>query len=93
MEEERKKLLFVFVFSTYLPVFYSNFDQESSLDVEFDSASNKYPHCIILTDPATPKIRNNFKVFLSFWVVGSVKSMKSGYSLDAEFNSTSNELS
>ena len=32
-----------------------------------------------------------FQVFLVFGVVGSVKSMLSGYSLDAEFNSTSNE--
>ena len=43
--------------------FYSNFDQESSLDVEFDSASNQYPHCIILTDPATPKTRNTWKMW------------------------------
>ena len=34
-----------------------------------------------------------FQVFLVVGVVGSVKSMLSGYSLDAEFNSTSNELS
>ena len=54
----KKKLLFVFVFSTYLPVFYSNFDRESSLDVEFDFASNEYPHFILLMDPATPKTRN-----------------------------------
>ena len=41
--------------------FYSNFDQESSLDVEFYSASNKHPHCILLMDPATPKTRNTLK--------------------------------
>ena len=35
--------------------FHSNFDRESSLDVEFDSASNEYPHCILLTDPTTPR--------------------------------------
>ena len=34
-----------------------------------------------------------FQVFLVFGVAGSVKSMPSGYSLDAEFNSASNELS
>ena len=34
-----------------------------------------------------------FKVFLVFGVTGSVKSMLNGYSLDAEFNSASNELS
>ena len=34
-----------------------------------------------------------FQVFLVFGVAGSIKSMPSGYSLDAEFNSASNELS
>ena len=31
------------------------------LDVEFNSASNEYPHCILFTDPATPRIRNTWK--------------------------------
>ena len=31
---------------------------EVSLDVKFNSASNEYPHCILLLDPATPKTRN-----------------------------------
>ena len=53
-----KKLLFLFVFSTYLPIFYSNFNWESSLDVELNSASNEYPLVILLTGPTTPKIRN-----------------------------------
>ena len=34
-----------------------------------------------------------FQVFLVFVVAGSIKSMSSGYSLDAKFNSASNELS
>ena len=34
-----------------------------------------------------------FQVFLVFGVVGSIKSMLSGYLLDVEFNSASNELS
>ena len=34
-----------------------------------------------------------FQVFLVFGVAGPVKSMQSGCSLDAELNSTSNELS
>ena len=76
------------------------------MDVEFDSASNEYSHCILLMDPATPKIRNTwrkkcdddviimfFHEFLVFGVAGSVKSMQCGYSLDVELNSTSNELS
>ena len=48
-----KKTTFLFVFSTYLPIFYSNFDRESSLDVELNSASNEYPLGILLMDPAT----------------------------------------
>ena len=41
--------------------FYSNSERESSLNVEFNSTSNDYPHCILLTDPATPKTRNTWK--------------------------------
>ena len=69
--------------------FYSNFNQESSLDVELNSASNEYPLGILLLDPATPKtnvIITFFQVFLVFGVMGSVKSMLSGYSLYAERN-------
>ena len=32
-----------------------------SLDVEFNSASNDYPHDILLMYPATPKTRNTWK--------------------------------
>ena len=70
------------------------------MDAEFNSASNEYPHCILLTDLATPKTRKDkniiimfFQVFLVFGVAGSVKSMQCGYSLDVEQNSASNELS
>ena len=87
------------------PCFYSNFDQESSLDVELNYASNEYPLGILFDEPSYPK--NNkylkkhdddisitfFQVFLIFGVAGSIKSIPSGYSLDAEFNSASNELS
>ena len=41
--------------------FYSNFDRESSLDVELNSASNEYPLGILLMGPATPEIRNTWK--------------------------------
>ena len=41
--------------------FYSNFDRESSLDAELNSASNEYALGILLTDPATPKTRNTWK--------------------------------
>ena len=96
-----KKLLFCSYFLHISLCFYSNFDRESSLDVELNSTSNKYPIGILLTDPATPKIRNTWKMWwwhhthimissspfsgISFWgVVGSIKSMPSGYSLDVE---------
>ena len=85
--------------------FYSILKRESSLDAEFNSASNEYPHYILLIDDATPKTRNTwknvmmmssshfFKLFLLFGLAGSIKSMPSGYSLDEEFNSTYNEVS
>ena len=53
-----KKLLFLFVFLTYLPMFYSNLDWESSLGAELNSASNEYPLGILLIDPITLKPRN-----------------------------------
>ena len=43
--------------------FYSKFDQESSLDVKLNSASNEYPLGILLAGPATPKIRNTRKIW------------------------------
>ena len=76
-----KKTTFLFVFLTYLPVFYSNFDRETSLDAELNSTSNEYPLDILSMDPATPKTRNTRKyvmmseVFLFLGVVGSVKRM------------------
>ena len=98
----KKNYFFCSYFQHISLCFYSNFDWKSSLDVEFDSASNEYPHYILLTDLTTPKIRNNwktwwwchhhvFQVFLIFRVAGSVKSMQCGYSLDVELNSASNE--
>ena len=35
-----------------------NFDQEHSLDGEFNSASNEYPLDILLADPNARKMRN-----------------------------------
>ena len=55
MEEEKKKLLLCSYFRHISLCFYSNFDRESSLDVEFDSASNEYPHCILLWTPLPQK--------------------------------------
>ena len=53
-----KKLLFLFVFRHISLCVQSNFNRESSLDVELNSASNEYPLGILLTGPATPKTRN-----------------------------------
>ena len=65
------------------------------MDTKLNSTSNEYPLGTLLMGPATPKTRNTsscfFKVFLVFGVEGPVESMPSGYSLDAEFNSASNE--
>ena len=57
----KRKLLFCSYFRHISLFLYSNFDQESSLDAEFDSTSNEYPHCILLMDPTTPKTRNTWK--------------------------------
>ena len=61
MEEEWKNYFLCSYFGHISLCFYSNFDRESLLDVEFDSESNKYPHCILLMDPSTPKTRNTWK--------------------------------
>ena len=121
---KEKNYFFCSYFRQISLCFYSNFDQESSLDAELNSTSNEYPLYIILTDPATPKTRNTWKNLMMhptrthsayFWrtplpqkweipekcddefflggVAGSVKSIYSGYSLDVELNSASNELS
>ena len=56
-----KKTTFLFVYSIYRLVFYSNLDQESSLDADLNFASNEYPLGILLMCPATPKTRNTWK--------------------------------
>ena len=88
MEEEKKKTTFLFVFLTYPLCFYSNFDRDSSLDVELNSTSNEYPLSILLTDPATPKIRNTWKnvMMLCFYSIFDQES-----SLDVELNSAYNK--
>ena len=79
-----KKLLFCLYFWHISPCFYSNFDRESSLDAELNSTSMMMKWDIIIPF---------FQVFIVFGVAGSIKSMPSGYSLDLEYNSASNELS
>ena len=53
----KQTTFFVRIFDISLR-FYSNFDQESSLDAELNSASNEYPLGILLMGPSTPKTRN-----------------------------------
>ena len=50
-----KKLLFCSYFRHISLCFYSNFNWESLLDAELNSASNEYPLYILLIDPATQK--------------------------------------
>ena len=61
MEEEWKNYFLCSYFRHISLCFFSNFERESSLDAEFNSASNDYPQCILFTDPSTPKIRNTWK--------------------------------
>ena len=61
MEEERKKLLFVFIFSTYLPVFLLNFSLREIVWCVIWLCIQQYPHFIILTDRSTPKTRKTWK--------------------------------
>ena len=57
----KRKLLFCLYFRHISLCFYSNFDQERSLDAEYDFASNKYPFYILLMDTSTPKGINTWK--------------------------------
>ena len=66
----KKKLFFLFVFLTYLPMFLLKFRSG-----ELVGCGIKF--CVIIPF---------FQVFLVFGVARSVKSILSGYSLDAELN-------
>ena len=100
-----KKLLFVFVFSTYLPVFLLKFRSRelAGCGIKF---CIQVPTRYTFDGPHYPKnkkyLKKNvmmtsssrfFQVFLVFGVARSIKSMQCGYSLDAKSNSASNELS
>ena len=61
MEEEIKKLLFWFLFSSYLPVFLLTFRARGLIGCEIKFHIQRVPHCILLMNPATPKIRNTWK--------------------------------
>ena len=89
-----KKLLFCSYFQHITLFFYSNFDRESSLDVDSitNPMSTQYAYVSQTYYPKNKKYLKKwnddiiipfFQVFLIFGVVRSVKSMPSGYSLDA----------
>ena len=63
MEEERKKLLFVFAFSTYLSVFLLKFWSGELVGCRIWFHVQRVPSCILLTNPATPKTRNTWKTW------------------------------
>ena len=78
-----KKTTFLFVFSTYLTMFLLKFRSGEIIRCRIKFRIQRVPTWHIMF----------FQVFLVFGVAGSIKSMSSGYSLDAEFISTSNKLS
>ena len=63
MEGKRKKLPFVFVFSTYIPMFLLKFQARELFGCGIYCTSNEYPHCILFKDPTTPKIRNTWEKY------------------------------
>ena len=100
-----KKLHFLFVFSTYLPMFILKFWSGELVGCRIKFCIQGVPTWNNFDRPHYPK-RNKylkvcdddiiitfFQVFLVFGIARSIKSMPSGYSLDAEFNSASNKLS
>ena len=101
----KKKLFFLFVFFTCLPVFLLKFRSRELVGCGIWFCIQKLPTLHTFNRPCYPKnkkylkkcdddiIITFFQGFLVFRVAGSVKSMQCGYLLDAESNSASNELS
>ena len=95
----------MFVFLTYRPVFLLKFRSGELVGCGIKFRIQQVPTWLNFDGPCCPKNKKYlkkqnddviipfFQVFLVFVVAGSVKSMPSGYLLDAELNSTSNELS
>ena len=95
----------MFVFSTYIPVFLLKFRSRELVGCGIWFRIQRVPTLHTFDGPRYPKnkkylkkrdddiIITFFQVFLVFGVAGSVKSMQCGYSLDAESNSASNDLS
>ena len=100
-----KKLLFLFVFSTYLFVYLLKFRLGDLIGCGIKFNIQRVPTLHTIDGPYYPKNKKYlkkydddiiimfFQVFLVLGVVGSIKSMSSGYWLDVEFISASKELS
>ena len=98
-----KQLLFLFVLSTYLPVFLLKFRLGELVGCKTKFCIQRVPTRHTFDRPYYPKnkkylkkcdediIITLFQVFLVFGVESSVKSMHYGYLLDVKLNSTSNE--
>ena len=94
MEEEKKKTAFLFVFSTYLPVFLLKFRSGELVGCGIEFRIQRVPTRHTFDGPHYPKNKKYlkkcdddviimfFQVFLVFGVAGSEKSMSSGYSLE-----------
>ena len=91
-----KKLFFLFVFSTYLPMFLLKFRSRELVGSGIKFHIKRVPTLHTFDGPRYPKnkkvlkkrdddvIITFFQAFLVFWVAGSIKSMQSGYSLVME---------
>ena len=100
----KEKTTFLFIFSTYLPVFLLKFQSGELVGCGIKFCIQRVPtrHTFDGTHYPPKKkylkksdndviIITFFQVFLVFWVAGSIKTMQCGYSLDVELNSASNE--
>ena len=103
MEGKRKNYFCLSYFWHISLSIYPNFEFGDLLDAEFNSASNPYPHCILLSYPQHPKIKISIKkrilnikihFFIEIFIFGCrgyLIGMRCGYGLDEKLNSTSNE--
>ena len=83
MEEEKKKTTFLFVFSTYLPVFLLKFRLGELVGCGIKFHIQLVPTQHTFDRPCYRKNKKYLKNVMMIMVVGLVKSMPSGYSLDA----------
>ena len=67
MEEERKKLLFVFVFSTYLPVFLLKFRSRELIGCGIWFCIQQVPTLHTFDGPHYPQKRNTWKNVMTFF--------------------------